>query len=648
MKALRNAADIKREIEDRQKPSCPLNEHTAFGRRRLAEFRRRQRVATKTKINIRRLLSANKSSIFQNNESIHDDVSIEVPISADEDSEQPQVFKLSWEYLQSNDILNVSPSMMAAREPDERYLKAVLYMNKHEKFAEKHVPAAAWADRFQYEENGYPSMVAEHLDSSELGANSLRWKGYPRGVGITSPLMEAIRARLPDNVDLLLKADADPNGIPLKVSELYAAFFLRFRPAVPSPEQTIDVATRDRLLSLMDLPQLSTLTREEVEDRFYEGVAPFWCEEGFVKADYFKNGDSMPSLVEAAKSGSFKIFDRLLATGADCTFWTKPQLEMPNPPTSSSLSVSSPTHAALQMGDLGMLKHLLRLGFDPNTMPLANPTRCFTPAMATIIYGKPFNGVAFDILCQHPDINLELRTPVYRVHILHFAVATLNLDLLRHVSARTPLQNAGETALGHTLLHIACMPANASQVQRHSELVCQSINECRDLCGSNDIYSRLPQLHQSQFQTDIEYEAEERKRQTAMVQYLWEQGVQNLETQDVHGNTALHYLAGHCTINWELLEWWWSQPAVWRIWQEANNRYAASPEEMSWANQLSESEEEKKHRSWRTWLESWWKVGRESRKKTIWMRLLGDDEATRRWFNWSQGGSKLESRPREY
>ena len=43
-----------------------------------------------------------------------------------------------------------------------------------------------------------------------------------------------------------------------------------------------DVANREVMLECMDLPQMSGLTLEEVEDRFWDGMAPFWCEEGFI------------------------------------------------------------------------------------------------------------------------------------------------------------------------------------------------------------------------------------------------------------------------------------------------------------------------------------------------------------------------------
>ena len=46
-------------------------------------------------------------------------------------------------------------------------------------------------------------------------------------MGITTPLMEAIRAQLPENIKILLEAGADPNGIPIEAMSRYAAFFLR-------------------------------------------------------------------------------------------------------------------------------------------------------------------------------------------------------------------------------------------------------------------------------------------------------------------------------------------------------------------------------------------------------------------------------------
>ena len=48
-------------------------------------------------------------------------------------------------------------------------------------------------------------------------------------------------------------------------------------------------------------------------------------------------------------------------------------------------------------------------------------------------------------------------------------------------TTKIPVGNAGTTALGHNLLHVACMPANVYQIQLHSELIFRSIHETRDV-----------------------------------------------------------------------------------------------------------------------------------------------------------------------
>jgi hypothetical protein len=367
---------------------------------------------------------------------------------------------------------SLSPSMKAAAQDDPRCLKAVLSDGNN---IYNEGINADLTKRREAAFGSFPRSVVRDFPvsdmSSEFGPNSLRVTCSGK-IGITTPLMEAIRARVPDNVRILLEIGANPDGVPLHVMEDYAAFFLRFRPMIPSfTDVEGDVASREVLLECMDLPQVSSITVEEAEDRFWDGMAPFWCEEAFTPIDFYHHGESMPSLVEAARSGSINIFDMLLEAGADATFWMSPQFHVPEPPTESSLSVSSPLHAVLQSRHINMLKYLLDIDFDPNIMPLANPTRCFTPLMATIIYSKTFNKDAFDLLCSYPNTNSEIRTPVYGVHVLHFAVAGLDIDMLKHVASKIPLRNAGLTALGHTLLHVSCMPSNALEVQRHSEII---------------------------------------------------------------------------------------------------------------------------------------------------------------------------------
>jgi hypothetical protein len=327
----------------------------------------------------------------------------------------------------------------------------------------------------------------------------------------------------------------------------------------------------------------------------------------------------MPSLVEAARSGSIEILNMLLAAGADASFWMSPHFYVPEPPTQSSLSISSPLHAALQIKDMKMLKYLLDIDFDPNIMPLANPTRCFTPLMATIIYSEDFNQEAFDLLCSYPNTNSEVRTPVYGVHLLHFAVAGLNLDMLKHVASKVPLRNAGLTALGHTLLHIACMPSNALEVQRHSEIIYRSIHETRDLHARNDPHARCPPDRATcPIVDDSQFE-----QQTAVVKFLWDNGITGVEKRDVHGNTPLHYLVGCRTVNQELLTWWLEQeqPGVAAIWEKCLNNYGATPKALFYAGEKVKREGDN---GWRPWLGRLWTEERVKRKQEIWKDLLGE------------------------
>jgi hypothetical protein len=236
-------------------------------------------------------------------------------------------FVLPEEYLQINNDNTLSALMRAASNPDPRVLKAVL---------SSAVDVYTAANELCYHESGIPLHI-RHYDADPTGHSSLRV--VDRGPGITTPLMEAIRARLPENIKMLLEAGALPSGIPHNAVSKYSAFFLRFRPL------NCNVENRETLLYCMDLDQLAILTMEEVEDRFWEGLAPFWCEEGFTPTEFYPHGNALSSLIEAAKSGSIRIFDQLMAAGADKEFWMKSHASW----RQSSLCVSTPLHAAVMV-----------------------------------------------------------------------------------------------------------------------------------------------------------------------------------------------------------------------------------------------------------------------------------------------------------
>lgn len=537
-----------------------------------------------------------------------------VPYNSEHSDDGDSNYRPPEEYLDPVDEGSLSPSMRAASNSDQRILKAVL-SEGFELYYEISCSRRSLirANYYgKYENYDYSPKILNYR--SEYSCHALRSKGRSLA-GVTSPIMEAIRAKLPNNVKILLDAGANPNGLPFFIFDDYAALFLRFRPSIqPLKLGKRDRATRSEYLELMDLPQISSLTREEVEDRFWEGMAPFWCEENFTDACFWPHGDTLHALVEAAKSGSIEIFNMLLVSGADATSWKKPQFYVPSPASESALSISSPLHAAIANSKLPMLWHLLELGFDPNTMALSNPTRCVTPLMATIISSNKFEREAFDILCSRPNISLELRTPVYEVHVLHFAVAKLDLEMLQHVATRIPLQNAGTTALGHTLLHIACMPAYSLKIQRHASIIRKSIHETRDTRSFND-YNSLGAVSDRILPLEAGLE-----QQSLVVRYLWDNGIKDVDERDVHGNTALHYLAGCRTLNDPLLDWWLEDDSVRDVWGWSENAHGATP----WMLKLAGSRVEKGPGgcSFAQDNDCNWLADRAEKKEAVWDSLL--------------------------
>lgn len=163
----------------------------------------------------------------------------------------------------------LSPCMRGAIDPDPRVLKAILSYGSKIYTEKIHTALAVQQQTTRSTSQQAPvfdfpvSDVSGH--SGDFGPDSLRVVCGSK-IGITTPLMEAIRAGLPENVSTLLQAGANPNGVPLQVMEDYSAFFLRFRPMIPGfTDEDGDVASRGVLLKCMDLPQISSITMEEVE-----------------------------------------------------------------------------------------------------------------------------------------------------------------------------------------------------------------------------------------------------------------------------------------------------------------------------------------------------------------------------------------------
>ncbi|KAJ5777288.1 hypothetical protein N7520_000534 [Penicillium odoratum] len=221
-----------------------------------------------------------------------------------------------------------------------------------------------------------------------------------------SALIAAIRAQSAENVELLLKLGANPDGYEISSFEAWQSLFLHFRTEVDL-NKLWDDCTRDgddctRAEILADMPRQQTvrITEEEVEER---PLLEFWA--GVTRASLC---DEYPNfghpLVIAAGSGLVKIMDLLRATDADRSFWTAfPALEdLPEPPTPSSLALSSPIHAAISSASQGieMLHYLLQAGFNPNVLPLGDVCTSITPLMATFLHCELWNETAYDILAK--------------------------------------------------------------------------------------------------------------------------------------------------------------------------------------------------------------------------------------------------------
>ena len=104
--------------------------------------------------------------------------------------------------------------------------------------------------------------------------------------------------------------------------------------------------------------------------------------------------------------------------------------------------------------------------------------------MAIVVHCEPPNLEAFDLLLSYPKSNRDQRTPIYNMHILHFVTTLLSPSLLERISASIILNNAGTTALGQTLLHIACLPLDDTYIQIFSKKVYQLIHTVRTLSMS--------------------------------------------------------------------------------------------------------------------------------------------------------------------
>lgn len=253
----------------------------------------------------------------------------------------------------------------------------------------------------------------------------------------------------------------------------------------------------------------------------------------------------------------------------------------------SALALSTPLHAAIASDNLNMLSVLLDRGFSPNARALITGSLAVTPAQYAIILGQL---EAYSLLKAHKSCDVSILTPIYGVHILHFATALLRLGLVKAIGL--PLSSASLTSLGHTLLHIACLPYNGDYVQS-SQRIEQSIHEVRNLRDTRYISqppggarydasgSRILRPQEGQpkaaqlVSRDITNELQQQEDMCKFI--VSELGATQIGLSDIHGNTPLHYLAGAWFLNESLIAWMREQAGGEHVWAKAENIWGHPP-----------------------------------------------------------------------
>jgi hypothetical protein len=423
-----------------------------------------------------------------------------------------------------------------------------------------------------------------------------------------SPLVAAIKACLPHNVATLLAAGADPNGILLRDLDEYSVRFVRGRNPEYNTCSYARCPSRAKVMAAVgdSIPQTTPLTANEIVTR-RKAFSRFWSEPKFPTIS-FRSLPARTALETAASGGDIHLFDQVRAAGPDQSWW----IIDPTPPnvpenlTHSVLCTSSPCHEATIAGKTSMLQHLLSLGYSPNILPVAAPTRCLSPHMTAIALCDPPNLEAYDILAHHAKTDLTLCTPVFSIHVLHFATARLEIPLLQHIikNPTTPLEAAGTTALGHTLLHISTLPLTDAHINIFSPKIFHSVHDVRTLDTKRwlpiDLHRRNPNHHSPLFSVAgvrslpfarTPEDDDDSRRQAETVLWLLKSGTQDLGAQDVYGNTPLHYLASAMWVDEELtgrVRAWEGGEAVWK---ESRNELGYSPEELLEDGRVAEREQ---------------------------------------------------------
>ena len=395
-----------------------------------------------------------------------------------------------------------------------------------------------------------------------------------------STLLRAIASQRLENVRFLLEHGAGPNGISMLAQEAYVKRLRRFLSDDCDPSDTYVPILPEDVPD--DAPsQLSPLTVEELAAR-EQTISAFWGPPNPLPLDTSQNGESLDSLVMAAKTTP-EIFDTLMDAGADARFWRGSlAAQLLDPPTPSSLCLSTPLHSTISAGDTPMLQHILeKHDFNPNARALAAGCQAWTPIQQAVIEEQM--GAA-QFLSTLPATDPNTVSPVYGVHILHLAAAKLKLGLLHGWNAADSLSAAPTTALGHTPLQIACLPITDLHLQILAPAIRTSIHDVRTLDPHwKPHHSFMGRLGASNAPPNFPTPAisdDPVRQETTAKQLIAMSGMAELGKQDIYGNTALHYLAAARIANEALIAWMRAQGEGAEIWLNVRNRWGYTPEDL--------------------------------------------------------------------
>lgn len=415
------------------------------------------------------------------------------------------------------------------------------------------------------------------------------------GEWVSTPLLRAIKLDHVEHVRVLLEAGVDASGV--AVGDM-----LRYVLGMSADEDSlrgtfVDVDEGEMLSRLRKQEQPAN-AREIFRRRDGGKACPFWGHPDQQNHQFSGKDEILPeqdvdiggnvpvsSLTVSAWCGRPEIIDLLLQHGADTTSWMhgddrRTEIE----PSCSHLSLITPLHAANAAGHPETIRHLLNHGFNPNAIRKLAPEGAISALQYSIIKRWRTGSSAFEILAKDRRSDFSQRTPHLQVSNLHFAAATLDRHLLEQVLTHYDESidlSAHTTALGHTVLHVACMTATDADLKFYSSLVGpavqESIHHCRGITPLDGDGHMVNLQAQHRLQSDI-------------VRFLLERHQGNtaelLMQQDVFENTPLHYLAAAHQPNEDLLDYLMSDNAeVLESWSSSVNEKGYSPRALYGTNE---------------------------------------------------------------